>query len=286
MEAKSSIFQELFPPRTQVQRLATGFQFTEGPVWIAETSSLLFSDIPGDTIYQWAAGKVAPFRHPSHHANGLTRDRQGRLITCEHGLRRLTRTEQDGSLTVLADRFEGKPLNSPNDVVVRRDGTIYFTDPPYGIEPEQQEQPVQGVYCLSTDGTLNLVAQDFVCPNGLAFSPDETKLYIGDSEQCHVRVFRAVANGSLQDLQIVYSVKSTAPGVPDGIKVDQAGRFFCTGPKGIWVFSPQGEHLGSLELPEQPANLAWGDEDNCGLYITACTSVYKIRVVTPGIAVV
>lgn len=285
LQPKASGFRELFSPGARVQRLATGFQFTEGPLWIAETKCLLFSDIPGNTIYQWKSGQVTPFRHPSHNANGLTRDRQGRLIACEHGSRRLTRTEHDGTLTVLADVFAGKRLNSPNDVIVRRDGTIYFTDPPYGIQSSQQEQPVQGVYCLSLDGRLQQVVQDFDHPNGLAFSPDETRLYIGDSEQCHMRIFQVAADGSLHDSQLFHDLRGSTAGVPDGIKVDQAGRIFCTGPEGIWVLSPEGDHLGTLMLPEQPANCAWGDEDNCGLYITACTSIYKIRVVTPGIGV-
>jgi gluconolactonase len=192
LKAKTPRFGKLFPNGVRVKQMATGFQFTEGPIWFHEKKILLFSDIPANQILQLTMdGKVKVFRQPSGNSNGLTRDRQGRLIACEHGNRRVTRTENNGSLTVLADSFQGNRLNSPNDVVVKRDGSIYFTDPPYGIQPAQQEQPIQGVYRLLPDGgDLKVVARDFDRPNGLAFSQDEKKLYVADSSsRRHIRVF-------------------------------------------------------------------------------------------------
>src|SRR5262245_41674014 len=180
LRSESAAFDSLFVSAAKVERVATGFRFTEGPVWFCEERSLLFSDIPANRIFKLTSdGRLTTFRQPSGHSNGLTRDREGRLITCEHGNRRVTRTEKDGSISVLAEVFQGKKLNSPNDVVVKSNGCVYFTDPPYGIKPEQQEQPIQGVYRLSPDGReLSVVADDFEKPNGVAFSPDEKKLYI------------------------------------------------------------------------------------------------------------
>lgn len=280
-------FVNLFPQRVKIKRVAGGFQFTEGPVWIAEEAYLLFSDIPTNKIYRLGKGRqVTVFREPSNHSNGLTRDRQGRLIACEHGTRRITRTEFDGKITVLGERFAGVKLNSPNDVIVKRDDSIYFTDPPYGIQPEQQEQPCQGVYYRSPDGAeLKLVIDDFIKPNGLALSPDETTLYIAESsEHCHIRAFDVQADGSLTNNRIFHCMSTPgAFGNPDGMKVDQAGHLYATGPGGVWVFAPDGTHLGTIIFPEQPANCAWGGADWRILYVTARTSVYQIRVNTPGI---
>ncbi|MBD3562864.1 SMP-30/gluconolactonase/LRE family protein, partial [Planktothrix sp. FACHB-1355] len=246
----------------------------------------LFSDIPANKIFQLTPdGKLTIFREPSNNSNGLTRDKQGRLIACEHGTRRVTRTEKDGSITVLVDKFQGKKLNSPNDVVVKSDGAIYFTDPPYGIKPEQQEQPIQGVYRLTSDGNeIIVVADDFNKPNGLAFSPDEKKLYIDDSERRHIRVFDVQADGTLANDRIFYDMNIKQAGLPDGMKVDVQGHIYCTGAGGVWVFDREGNHLGTIVTPEQPANCAWGDRDWQSLYITAQTSVYKIRVNIPGIS--
>ena len=287
LAAKSSGFRQLFPQGAKIKRLAGGFQFTEGPIWFAEENYLLFSDISGNTIFQLGENRqVTTFRHPSGNSNGLTRDRQGRLITCEHSNRRVTRTEKDGSITVLADQFQGKKLNSPNDVVVKSDGAIYFTDPPYGIQPEQQEQPVQGVYRLSPDGQeLTLVADDFDRPNGLAFSPDEKQLYIDDSSRRHLRVFEVQADGTLAKGRIFHDMNVNKEGVPDGMKVDLEGNIYCTGPGGVWVFDATGNQLGTIVTPEIPANCAWGGTDWRTLYITAQTSVYQIRVKIPGIPV-
>ncbi len=283
-QPKTPEFQSLFQSPRQINRLATGFRFTEGPIWHHSGGVLLFSDIPADTIYQLESdGGVSIFRQPSGHANGLTSDRQGRLIVCEHGNRRVTRTEFDGTITVLAHTFEGKPLNSPNDVVVAKDDSIYFTDPPYGIKPHQQQQPVQGVYHISPDGHLTRVVDDFDRPNGLAFNLDGTQLYIDDSsKRRHVRVFDVQPDGTLSNGRLFYNMASDKSGSPDGMTVDSQGNLYCTGPGGIWVFDASGQHLGTIVLREQPSNCTWGDHDNCSLYITACTSVYRIRCSQPG----
>ncbi len=213
LEIKSEEFKSLFPSGARLECIASGFKFTEGPVWIEEEQRLLFSDIPANRIHRLAAdGRVMTFREPSSNSNGLTRDKKGRLIACEHASRRVTQTEANGSITVLAETYRGKRLNSPNDAVVKSDGSIYFTDPNYGINPEEQQQSVQGMYRLSPDGNeLTLVVDDFARPNGLAFSPDEKKLYIDDSERRHIRVFDVHGNGSLsggsvfRDMNVKYS---------------------------------------------------------------------------------
>lgn len=289
LQPKCDRFFGLFPKFMTIERVATGFEFTEGPIWIAEDRCLLFSDIPASKIFKLSADRrVSIFRDPSDNANGLTRDRQGRLLACEHGSRRVTRTESDGTIVVLSDRFETHKLNSPNDIIVKSDGAIYFTDPTYGIRSEQQEQPCQGVYRLSPDGRdLTLIVADFIAPNGLAFSPDERTLYIDDSapERCHIRAFDVRSDGTLERDRVFADLMTPdVDGVPDGMKVDCQGRLYATGPGGVWVFEPDGYHLGTIVLPEQPANCTWGDPDWCSLYITAQTSVYKIRVNTPGIA--
>jgi gluconolactonase len=288
LESHSKAFDALFPPHAMVQFIATGFQFTEGPIWFKNERRLLFSDIPANKIFSLSsAKKVQVFRSSSGHSNGLTRDKQGRLIACEHGNRRVSRTEQDGSLTVLADTFRGKRLNSPNDIVVKRDGAIYFTDPIYGIKTHEQEQPVRGVYRLSPYGQkLALLVDDFEGPNGLAFSPDETKLYIDDSSsRRHIRVFSLRSNGSLTGGKIFHDMKGPAGGPPDGMKVDTQGHVYSTGPGGLWVLDPDGSLLGIIRTPEAATNCAWGDDDWKSLYITAQTSVYRVRVNVPGIKV-
>lgn len=286
VKAESEAFYSLVAQKAKPQRLATGFEFLEGPIWFFEENYLLFSDIPGNKIFKLTAdGKVKVFQDPSNQSNGLTRDKQGRLIICEFQTRRLTRREQDGTITVLADEFQGEKLNA-NDVVVKSDGAIYFTDLPDRTIAEQQDQPRQRVYRLSPDGKeLTAVAHDFGLPNGLAFSPDEKQLYIDDSLLRHIRVFDVEADGTLTNSRIFHDMNVSQPGLPDGMKVDTQGNVYCTGAGGIWVFDPKGNHLGTIVTPEPPANCAWGDEDLQSLYITACTSVYKIRVNIPGIKV-
>lgn len=265
--------------------LATGFEFLEGPVWLAD-GRLLFSDIPANRIYCWTPERgTEVWREPTGNSNGLTLDQRHRLIACEHSGRRVSRTEADGSVVTLADSYLGKRLNSPNDVVVKSDGTIYFTDPPYGIEPEEREQPVNGVYRIGVDGVLELIADDFDRPNGLAFSPDESVLYIDDSPRRHVRAFDVRADGSLANSRIFADMDHPQPGSPDGMKVNETGQLFVTGATGVWVFEPDGTLLGVIVTPERPANCAWGDADRQSLYMTAQTSLYRIRVKVPGLPI-
>ena len=264
------------------ERIASGFEFTEGPVWMPG-GYLLFSDIPADRIYKWTPeGGAEVWRAPSGNSNGLTIDRQSRLIACEHGNRRVSRTEADGSVVTLADRYQGGRLNSPNDVVVRSDGTIYFTDPPYGIEPEEREQPCNGLYRILPDGTLELLVDDFDRPNGLAFSPDESILYVDDSPRRHVRAFDVRRDGTLTRSRVIADMDHPQPGSPDGMKVDAEGHLYVAGATGVWVFDPDGTGLGVIVTPERPANLAWGDVDRKTLYVTARTSLYRFRVKVPG----
>lgn len=272
---------ELLVPGDPV-KLAGDFAFLEGPLWMPE-GRLLFSDIPANRIYSWHEGELEVWREPSGNANGLTLDWKGCLIACEHGNRRVSRTLSDGTVETVIESYKGAQLNSPNDVVVRSDGAIYFTDPPYGIEPEQVEQPCNGVYVVRTDETVIRVADDFVRPNGLAFSPDERMLYIADSGRRHVRSFLVHADSTLVADGIFADMDHPQPGSPDGIKVDQAGHVFVAGATGVWVFAPEGERLGVLVTPERPANLAWGDSDRRSLFVTARTSLYRFRVTTPGI---
>lgn len=283
----SSAFRRLFQAGAYVERVASGFRFTEGPLWMAEEKCLLFSDIPADRILKLSSdGRIGVFRHPSGNSNGLTRDRKGRLVACEQGNRRVGRAEADGTTTVLADRYRSGRLNSPNDVVVRSDGGIYFTDPPYGVPPEDRDLPIQGVYFIPPGGDeAILVADDFELPNGLAFSPDEKRLYIDDSSALrhHIRVFDVEADGTLRNGRIFQDMRSRKPGDPDGMKVDEAGNVYCAGAGGVWVFGPDGCRLGIIETPETPSNCAWGDEDRRSLYITARTSVYRARMQVPGI---
>jgi gluconolactonase len=232
--------------------------------------------------------------HPGHrgHCNGLTLDAQDRLIVCGQAARRVTRTEPDGSITVLADRYEGKRLNSPNDVVVHDSGAIYFTDPPWGLRDltEGKELSFQGVYLLDRDGRLHLEVDDFEHPNGLAFSPDQRILYIGDDARGHVRAFDVQPDGSLAHGRLFAETPlpetlDPEDGPPDGMKVDSAGHLYVTSIGGIWVFDAMGKALGVIAVPEQPANLAWGDGDWRTLYITARTSLYRLRLNVPGIPV-
>ncbi len=269
----------------RAEKVADGFRFTEGPVWVPD-GYLLLSDIPANTIYRWSPdGEQAEvFRQPSGHSNGLTLDREGHLVACEHD-RRVSLTESDGTVVTLAERYQGKWLNSPNDIVVKSDGGVYFTDPPYGLpgQSDGKELDFQGVYRIEPDGTLVLLDASFERPNGLAFSPDERVLYIDDSYRGHIRAFDVEGDGRLANGRVFAELKRPgAAGVPDGMKVDIHGNVFCTGPGGVWVIAPSGEVLGTIEVPEVPANLAWGDEDLKTLYITARTGLYRIRLQTGG----
>jgi gluconolactonase len=286
MSSRNNKLAAIVPEGSLLERLGTGFQFTEGPVWNAVGGFLLFSDIPANRIYAWSPDKnVTLFREPSGNSNGLTYDREGRLILCEHGTRRLSILETSEVYTVLSERFSGKRLNSPNDAVVKSDGTIYFTDPPYGIQPEEQELPFQGVFRFDPEHhNLTLLVDDFDRPNGLAFSPDEHVLYIADSSsRRHIRAFTVRPDGTLSEGRIFAAIDSESPGNPDGMKIDEEGNLYSAAAEGIWVFSADGENLGIIPTPETPANCAWGAEDGRSLYITARTSIYRIRLNVPGV---
>ncbi len=262
----------------EVELVVEKFMFTEGPLWLPE-GRLIFSDIPANTIY---FGDKSVFRKPSGESNGLTLDSLGRLVACEHGNRRVTRTEADGSIVALADRYEGKRFNSPNDVVVRSDGSVFFTDPPYGLsgglEGPNAELAFSGVYRIASDGVVTLLAKDFLKPNGLAFSPDEKTLYVADTEGKRIRAFDAAEDGSLSGDRVFCEL----PG-PDGMKVDVRGNVWTTAADGVRVYSPAGELLQTISFPQAPANCAFGDDDDKTLYVTARRSVYKVRTALPGI---
>jgi gluconolactonase len=283
----SALVELLGPPREfglddivegDVEKVASGFQFTEGPVW-HPSGFLLFSDIPANTIYKLSPmGKVEPFRSPSGNSNGLSLDFRRRLLACEHGNRRVSRTEEDGSVVSLAERYRGKRLNSPNDLVVRSDGTIYFTDPPYGVDPKDRELDFQGVYMIRPDGDLVLLLDDFDRPNGITLSPDESILYVADTNRNHVRAFDLMPDGRLGN-QRVFAVleKDGIEGRPDGMKVDVLGNLYVAGSVGIWVFDPGGRLIGIIRTPEAPANCAFGGYDGRTLFITARSSIYSVR---------
>ena len=277
---KPSRFSEIVP-NPRVEKVISGFQFTEGPLWAG--GRLLFSDIPASTIYSWTPGSdhAEVYRRPSGRSNGLTLDSSGRLIACEHD-RRLTRTKPDGAVEVLAESYRGKKLNSPNDAVVARSGAIYFTDPPYGLGDncEGKELPYQGVFRFGIRGKLTLLDDSFERPNGLAFSPDESRLYIDDTAKRHIRVFDVRKDGSISGGEVFAELKGPKRGNPDGMKVDTQGNVFCTGSGGVWVIAPSGEPLGVIESPEVTTNVGWGDSDLKTLYITAQTSVYRVRTTT------
>ena len=288
LEIRDERIRAIVGDEAEIEQVATGFMFTEGPMWDPRTGTLIFSDIPANAMRRWSAeGGVEVFREPSGKANGNYWDRQGRLVTCEHA-GRVVRAEQDGSITVLATHFDGKELNSPNDVVVKSDGAIYFSDPTYGrMEvtgfPRPQELDYQGVYRLSPDGQdLSLLASDFEQPNGLTFSIDESTLFVNDTNRGHIRAFSVHADGSVSGGEVWAEVKGEGAGAPDGMKTDSAGNLYTTGPGGIHVFAPDATDLGVIGMPEAPANFTWGGDDLRTLYATARTSVYSTRVKVPG----
>jgi gluconolactonase len=271
------------------EKLGTGFLFTEGPVWHPTGKFLVFSDMPGDHMRRWSARDgITTFRKPSSMGNGNTYDPQGRLLTCEHATSRVTRTEPHGRIVPVATHFRGKQLNSPNDIVCRSDGAIYFTDPPYGrakfygVEREQ-ELPFQGVYRAGAGPeTPELLVDDFDRPNGLCFSLDERRLFINDTARKHIRVFDVTPAGGLARGRLWAETRGDEPGAPDGMKIDSAGTVYCCGPGGIHVFDPDANLREVIEVPEYTANFAWGDDDYRSLFITASTSLYRLRVAVPG----
>ncbi|MDN5850918.1 MAG: SMP-30/gluconolactonase/LRE family protein [Nitrococcus sp.] len=291
--AEDPIFETYVLANAPLKQLASGFDWVEGPVWFGDAGCLLFSDIPNDRILRWTPGSgLSTFRQPSGYANGHTRDRQGRLLSCEHGGRRVTRTELDGTLTVIADRFEGKPLNSPNDVVVRSDGSIWFTDPHYGIMSDyegykaEQEQP-NAVYRVDpATGAIERVIDDMHAPNGLAFSPDERLLYVADTGRMHradqpdIRVYQMDTDGHPVAGRSFHKLE---PGAADGIRVDGDGNLWSSAGDGVHCIAPDGRELGRIFVPERVSNICFGGRAKHQLYITATTGLYSITLNRRGI---
>jgi gluconolactonase len=289
VEIRQPEFVDVVGEQVAFEQLGTGFLFTEGPLWHAQEQYLLFSDMPGNQIRRWSAQSgIAVFRKPSNMSNGLAWDRQGRLLACEHATSRVTRTEADGSLTVIASHLYGRELNSPNDIVTRSDGAVYFTDPTYGRAefygvPREPVLEFRGVYRVDPDSrALTLLADDFRQPNGLCFSADEKRLFVNDTERKHIRVFDVKPDGTLGDGRVWAETVGEGAGAPDGMKIDSAGNLYCCGPGGIHVFDPAARCLGVIRVPEYTANFNWGDADLKSLFITASTSLYRIRVKVPG----
>jgi gluconolactonase len=287
---------ELVDEDAEVERLGTGFTFTEGPIWNPEGEFLLFSDMPGDTRRRWdEASGVREVAKPSNKGNGMTLDNDGRLVVCEHVTSSVVRMDPDGTGSgreVLASHYEGRELNSPNDVVVKSDGAIYFTDPTYGRMPgfgieREQDLDFQGVYRIPPGGgDPALLADDFAQPNGLCFSPDESLLYVNDTTRAHIRVFDHGSDGTLANGRLFAEGIGTgdlaAGGLVDGMKCDERGNIWVTGPEGVWVFAPAGEHLGVVEFPESTGNLHWGGPDWNWLFVPASTSVYRVKTKVSG----
>lgn len=264
------------PDEAEVELIASGFEFVEGPVW-NDDIGLLFSDMNGNKIYNWTEeDSISVFLSPSDNSNGLTYDLEGNLIMNQTGLRRVARLDSNGSQTSLADMYQGKKLNSPNDVVVKSDGAIFFTDPNFNIPPGQhQELPYQGIFRISPYGELQLLDSTLNLPNGICFSLDESKLYVNDSQARIIYVWDVVNDSTIANKREFASIMPT--GYADGMKIDADGNIFCTGPLGVWIFSPDGTFLDTILVPINPSNCNWGDADRKTLFITAGTNVYKIR---------
>lgn len=271
-------FKKIFPAGAKVERLATGMQFVEGPVWLRDQGGMLvFSDIPANQLKKWSrSGGLGVFREPSNNANGNTLDGEGRLVSAEHGARRVSRTDRNGTVSTVVETFEGKKLNSPNDVVVTSDGAIWFTDPDYGLAGRPKEAPGNYVYRFDPKaGKLTAVVKDFDKPNGLCFSPDERKLYVADSgKPRHIRVFPVQKDGSVGEGQVFVAIDK---GGPDGIRCDEGGRVWSSSGDGAQVFSPDGKLIARILLPEAAANLAFGGANGKTLYLTARKSLYSVE---------
>lgn len=290
VEIRDDRFRTIVGDSADVEKIATGFQFTEGPIWHPHEKHLIFSDMPGNHMRKWRPdGTIETFRKPSNMANGNSYDRHGRIVTCEHETSRVTRTNIDGSIEVLATHWDGKELNSPNDIVVKRDGGIYFTDPTFGrMEffgvPRDTQLAFQGVYRIEPDDehSLRLLSDDFAQPNGLCFSHDESRLYVNDTERGHIRVFDVNKDGSIKNSSVLCEVTGDGEGAADGMKLDSEENLYCTGPGGVHIFDTDGNCLGMIRVPEVVANFNWGEDDLCSLFMTASSSLYRVRVKIPG----
>jgi gluconolactonase len=316
LEDVTPALSSLISSHQTLQKLVTGFKWTEGPVWIND-GYVLFAEIPSNSIRKWSPRQgvsiflqpsgykgIAPYNGPESGSNGMTLDRDGRLTVAGHAQRdvwRLESMDPHGQITVLADSYQGKRLNSPNDLVYRKDGSLYFTDPPYGLRSQNDKDPekrlkINGVYRIpdATDRTpgsspdnskLQLLISDLPRPNGIAFSPDYQTLYISNSEPKKLWMrYDVNPDGTLRNGRVLHDATSdNRLGGPDGIKVDMKGDLYVTGPGGIWIISPEGKHIGTIALPGRAGNLAWGDQDAKSLYITAAETLYKVRVKVPGL---
>ena len=296
-------FNKLVPLNVKIEKIAGGHKWVEGPVWNRKEGYLLFSDIPNNSVYKWQDGNGAslflkpsgytgkkPFDGPEPGSNGLAYDPEGRLVLAEHGDRRVARLERNGRKTTLVDRFDGKRINSPNDLVFKSNGDLYFTDPPFGLpksfDDTRKELPFQGVYRYSKNGKLTLLTRDIKAPNGIAFSPDEKRLYVSNADPSNAvwMVYEVGPNGNIANGKVLFNATAwtkSKKGVPDGMKVDREGNLFAAGPGGIYVISPDGAHLGSIETNVPTGNVAWG-EDGSSLFIASNTNVYRLRLTTKG----
>ena len=297
IQAKSPVIYELVEEGSSVEQVATGFTFTEGPIWVKEGGYLLFSDMPGDVRRKWSPeGGVVETMRPANKCNGMTLEADGSLLVCEHSTSSLVRETLAGDGTAasretIATHYGGKELNSPNDVIVGDDGSIYFSDPWYGRMPgfgleRERDIDICGVYRIPPGGgDVELLLDDFDMPNGLCFSPDRTLMYINDTPRAHIRVFDVRSDGTLADAGMFFDGVGTGvieEGIPDGMKCDEDGNVWVTGPGGVWVISPEGEHLGVVEVPENVGNLTWGDADWKTLYVPSSSSLYRIRTKLAG----
>ena len=296
-------FDQLVPKDARLEKIADGFAWVEGPVWSKPGGYLLFTDIPNNSVFKWQPGGgvslfmkpsgytgAAPFTGREPGANGLTFDSQGRLTLAEHGDRRIARLESDGRKTTLVEHYQGKRINSPNDLVYKSDGSLYFTDPPFGLpqafDDPQKKLPFSGVYRLSAQGELTLLTDQIRAPNGIAFSPDEKTLYVSNAEPTHAvwLAYAVKGDGAIANGRVLFDATEfakTRKGAPDGMKVDREGNLFAAGPGGLYVIAPEGTLLGRIELGAATANCAWG-EDGSVLYIVASTAIYRIRTSTRG----
>ena len=275
---------------TELEVLGEGFGFTEGPIWHPQDKHLTFSDIPSNRMHRWSeATGVTVYREPSNLANGNTYDKEGRILSCEHGTSRVVREEHDGTLNVLASHWDDKELNSPNDIVVRSNGDIFFTDPTFGRAdhtgiPRELELDFRGVYKIDgQSGELTLLRNDFTQPNGLAFTQDERYLYVADTPEMHIRKFDVSTDGTLSGGDVFTNSTGEGAGAPDGLKVDSNDNVYCCGPGGVHVYAPDGICLGVIQTPAFCANFTWGDDDFLTFYMTSSNHLYRIPVKVPGV---